>query len=141
MGFFDDVFLSKDKKEVIAIFNEILNYWKNTDNFLYAHKRYFDDLVFKYELDFTDETVADLPSILIMTLLANNISQRNATYIFAQFIYYFVFGHNNPNKIKNSDSYLSDSLNKLNSYMKPNSSLVDVDFKIILDKSFAKIIN
>ena len=141
MGFFNDIFLSRDDKEVIKIFNELLNYWRNTDNFLYAHKRYYEDLIFKYELDFTEETVADLPSVLIMTLLSNNISQRNAIYIFSQFIYYFVFGHNNPNKSKHSDSYILDSLNKLNNYMKPNSSLVDVDFKIILDKSFAKKIN
>lgn len=138
MGLFNDIFISRDEKAVIEIHNEISHYWKNTNDFLLAHQRYFQDLNIKFKLNFSEELLVMLPNVIVSGLIMSNINQKNTMFIFSQYIYFFVFGWQKPNRNRNSDEYILASLEKLNEYIINNPSTIDKEFPYILNKNCSK---
>lgn len=137
MSIFSDIFLSKDERAVLEIHKTLDGNWKNTNNFSRAFERYIEDLEGKFKLDFGFELRMRLITFAPV-LLGIGITQRNSMQIFCQFIYYFVFGWQMPNRNHHSTEYILNALDNLDQYLKKNPSKIDIEFPMILDKSFAK---
>lgn len=138
MGLFNDIFLSKDEKTVIDIVREVDNYWRNTNDFLVAHQRYIQDLEFKFRLNLSEDLLIMIPGMITAIGFSKQLSQKNTIYIFSQFICYFMFGWQKPNRIRHTNEYILSSLERISEYIVRNSSKIDVDLPYILNKNNAK---
>ena len=106
MGLFRDIFLSKEDKKVIDIYNTLEEFWKYNNDFILGHQRYLVSINNQYNLGFKDQLIENLPINVLSSLIAKGLSQWNSMFIFAQFIVFYVFRYNNPKSYRYSDENL-----------------------------------
>jgi len=139
MGFLNELFPSKEEKQVIAIYDCIDSYWKNTNNFLIAHVRYLQDLNFKFKLGFSDSIFSDLPTLILTPQIAQGISQHNAMFVFSQFVSFYIIRNNNPCIYRYSDENLLKIAENLTLFTTQLNSARFPDFIVQLDNSIDAI--
>jgi len=134
MGFLRDIFQSRQDKQVLDVYITIDNYWKNTNDFIVAHRRYLEDLDYKYKLNFKPDTFNGLTNDLISILLGMGLSQRNSMFIFAQFIVFYVFRFDNPKIYRFADINLLSIVLNIERILIPYDSKVNPEFLYQIDK-------
>lgn len=135
MGFFRDIFLTKQDKQVVDVYNSIRLYWKNTNDFVVAHIRYMQDLNHKYKLGFKEKVITDLPYIIITPLLQGGFSQINTMFIFSQYVVFYILRHDNPKIYRYSDENLISIAENLGKVLIPYNSKVTPEYEYQIDKT------
>jgi len=134
MGLWGDIFLSKQDKQVVDVYNDIRHYWKNTNDFVVAHIRYLEDLEHKYKLNFSDEIINDLPYLILGPLLERGMSQINSMFIFSQFVVFYILRKGSPAIYRYSDENLLLIVENLSKILIPYKSRVTPEFSYEIDK-------
>lgn len=124
---------SREDNAIMDIYNDIANYWKATDNFLLAHQRYLQDLNYRFKLNFDEEFIVKFPTMILVPLVGMGLTQSNAKYIFSQFVFYHIFGGQKPNRLRHSDDYINDKIDKIEDLLIPSETSWG-GFKLILSK-------
>lgn len=117
---------------ILEITKDISAYWKTTNNFQLAHKRYLNDLNYRFDLNLTEEQMDGLVMVILMNLLGMGLSQSNSMYIFSQFLYFHVFGGHSPNKKRNTDEYIFHQVDNLEKLLVPPIPYQFKEYKAIL---------
>ena len=135
MGIFKDIFLSKEEKKVVDVYNNIRNYWKNTNDFVVAHIRYLQDLNYRYKLDFYQDVIEGLPYVLLTPLISKGFSQSNSMFIFSQFVVFYILRNDNPSMYRLSDENLSGIAENIEKFLIPYNSKVTPEFAFQINKN------
>jgi hypothetical protein len=131
------MFLPKDEKAVMDIFDDLDQSWKNTNDFLAAHAHYLKGLDDRHNLNLGEEKVMAICHGFATSMLSRGLSQSNAMYNFAQFVYYVIFGWNKPNAIRQDDEQIFDVIENIDRFLKKAETDMG-GYKLVLDKSKAE---
>jgi hypothetical protein len=135
MGIFKDIFLSKEEKRVVDVYNNIRNYWKNTNDFVVAHVRYLQDLNYKYKLDFYQDIIEGLSYVILTPLISKGLSQSNSMFIFSQFVVFYILRNDNPSMYRLSDENLTGIADNIEKFLIPYNSKVTPEFTFQINKN------
>ncbi len=123
---------------ILTMTKDISAYWRMTDNFHMAHRRYLQDLDFKHQLLLGEENIEALTSVLLTGLISMGLTQANTTYIFAQFVYFHIFGGNKPNGRRHDDDHIYAALENMGGLLVDAVPYQFKGFKCILSNKIYK---
>lgn len=106
------VFGPRDIREISKIFDRIDHHWKETDNFLISFNRYLFEINQKYQLKLPDELTIRIILALVTDMTVAGLNKANVVKLFSEFIYYYVFGGESPNKVRHSNEYIAIHLHR-----------------------------
>lgn len=134
MGLFKDIFLSKQDKKVIDIYNEIYD-WKNYNDFIVAHKHYLQGIDTRFNLRFSTQIIDEVPFNILSKLLERGISESNIVFIFSQYVVFYILKDEVPRKSRINDKVLLAIAENITSFIIPYSSKVTPEFSHQIDRN------
>jgi hypothetical protein len=139
-GFVSSLSSLGEVEDVISITKDISIFWEKTDNFRLAHSEYFKHINKVYDLKFKNEEIVEISDTIVSLFILKGYSQSNTMYIFAQFIYYHIFGGNKPNNVRHDTNTIFRELNFIEHQIVPPVAFQFKNYKGILDnKSFTPL--
>jgi hypothetical protein len=135
MGFLKDIFLSKEDKRVVDVYNELNNYWRNYNDFIDSHKYYLFGINNQFNLGLSDQVFDKVPFLILSQLLERGLSQSNIMFIFSQYVVFYILKEKDPKNDRINDQVLLAIAENIKSFIIPYSSNVTPEFSHQIDKN------